>query len=64
MEKDSRELDSPLSQMLPLCAHFILQKPQGYDYFLGGKDHFAADRAASEAMLKIYSETGNTHEVM
>jgi hypothetical protein len=44
--------------MLPLCAHFILQKPQGYDYFLGGKDRFDADRTASEAMLKIYPYTG------
>jgi hypothetical protein len=28
-----------------------------YDYLLGGKDHFAADRAASEEMLRIYPET-------
>jgi DNA-binding CsgD family transcriptional regulator len=47
MEKDSRELArQSLSQMLPLCTHFILQKPQGYDYFPGGKDNYAADRAA------------------
>jgi S-adenosyl methyltransferase len=29
-----------------------------YDYLLGGKDHYAADRAASEEMLRIYPDTG------
>jgi hypothetical protein len=38
-----RELDDAIEAILPLCAHFILQKPQGYDYHLGGKDNFAAD---------------------
>ncbi|MGH3250191.1 MAG: SAM-dependent methyltransferase [Trebonia sp.] len=28
-----------------------------YDYLLGGKDNYAADRAAVEAVLKIYPET-------
>src|SRR5579871_3122345 len=27
-----------------------------YDYLLGGKDNYAADRAASEAVLAIYPE--------
>jgi len=27
-----------------------------YDYLLGGKDNYAADRAASEAVLTIYPE--------
>ena len=27
-----------------------------YDYLLGGKDNYAADRAASEAVLRIYPE--------
>lgn len=28
-----------------------------YNYLLGGKDHYAADRAASEELLKIYPDT-------
>ena len=28
-----------------------------YDYLLGGKDNYAADRAAAEAVLQIYPET-------
>jgi trans-aconitate methyltransferase len=28
-----------------------------YDYLLGGKDHFAADRAAAKEMLQIYPDT-------
>jgi hypothetical protein len=31
-----------------------------YDYLLGGKDNFAADRVAAEAMLKIYPDTGSS----
>jgi hypothetical protein len=31
-----------------------------YDYLLGGKDNYAADRAAAEEMLKIYPETAFT----
>jgi SAM-dependent methyltransferase len=31
-----------------------------YDYLLGGKDNYAADRAAAEAALKIYPEWGFT----
>jgi hypothetical protein len=31
-----------------------------YDYYLGGKDNFAADRVAAEAMLKIYPDTGSS----
>jgi hypothetical protein len=31
-----------------------------YDYLLGGKDNYAADRAAAEAVLKIYPETAFT----
>jgi hypothetical protein len=29
---------------------------QNYDYLLGGKDHYAADRAAAEAWMKVYLE--------
>jgi hypothetical protein len=29
-----------------------------YDHLLGGKDNYAADRAAAEEMLKIYPDTG------
>ena len=31
-----------------------------YDYLLGGKDNYAADRAAAEAALKIYPEVAFT----
>jgi S-adenosyl methyltransferase len=31
-----------------------------YDYLLGGKDNYAADRTAAEEMLKIYPETAFT----
>ena len=31
-----------------------------YDYLLGGKDHFAADRAAVEAWLKVWPEMAFT----
>ena len=31
-----------------------------YDYLLGGKDNYAADRAAAEAALKVYPEWGFT----
>src|ERR1700728_4912501 len=31
-----------------------------YDYLLGGKDNYAADRVAAEEMLKIYPETAFT----
>ncbi len=30
-----------------------------YDYLLGGKDHFEADRAAGEAMLRAYPDIAN-----
>ena len=30
------------------------------DYYPGGKDNFAADRVAAEAMLKIYPDTGSS----
>jgi O-methyltransferase involved in polyketide biosynthesis len=30
-----------------------------YDYVLGGKDHYPADRAAAEAMLGMFPEIGN-----
>ena len=35
----------------------VAHQARMYDYLLGGKDHFAADRAASEEMLRIYPET-------
>ncbi len=28
-----------------------------YDYWLGGKDHFAADRAVGDRVLEIHPET-------
>jgi S-adenosyl methyltransferase len=34
----------------------VAHQARAYDYLLGGKDNYAADRAAAEAMLKIYPE--------
>ena len=36
----------------------VAHQARMYDYLLGGKDNYVADRAASEEMLKIYPETG------
>src|ERR1700753_2452000 len=36
----------------------VAHQARMYDYLLGGKDNYAADRAASEEMLKVYPETG------
>jgi hypothetical protein len=38
----------------------VAHQARMYDYLLGGKDNFAADRAAAEAMLKIYPDTGSS----
>jgi hypothetical protein len=34
----------------------VAHQARMYDYMLGGKDNYAADRAASEAVLKVYPE--------
>jgi hypothetical protein len=34
----------------------VAHQARMYDYLLGGKDNYAADRAASEAVLRIYPE--------
>jgi S-adenosyl methyltransferase len=34
----------------------VANQARMYDYLLGGKDNYAADRAATEALLKIYPE--------
>jgi hypothetical protein len=36
----------------------VAHQARMYDYLLGGKDHYAPDRAAAEEMLKIYPDTG------
>jgi hypothetical protein len=36
----------------------VAHQARMYDYLLGGRDNFAADRVAAEAMLKIYPDTG------
>jgi hypothetical protein len=36
----------------------VAHQARMYDYLLGGKDNYAADRAASEEMLRIYPDTG------
>jgi hypothetical protein len=38
----------------------VAHQARMYDYLLGGKDNFAADRVAAEAMLKIYPDTGSS----
>jgi S-adenosyl methyltransferase len=34
----------------------VANQARMYDYLLGGKDNYAADRAATEGLLKIYPE--------
>jgi S-adenosyl methyltransferase len=38
----------------------VAHQARVYDYLLGGKDNFAADRAASDAVLKVYPELALT----
>jgi hypothetical protein len=38
----------------------VAHQARMYDYLLGGKDNFAADRAASEEMLRIYPDTASS----
>jgi len=38
----------------------VAHQARVYDYLLGGKDNYAADRAAAEAMLKVNPETAFT----
>jgi len=38
----------------------VAHQARMYDYLLGGKDNYAADRVAAEAMLKIYPDTGSS----
>jgi S-adenosyl methyltransferase len=38
----------------------VAHQARMYDYLLGGKDNYAADRAATEAALRIYPEWGFT----
>jgi S-adenosyl methyltransferase len=38
----------------------VAHQARMYDYMLGGKDHYAADRTASEAVLRIYPEMAFT----
>jgi hypothetical protein len=38
----------------------VAHQARMYDYLIGGKDHFAVDRAASEEMLRIYPDTRST----
>src|ERR1700749_1368362 len=34
----------------------VAHQARVYNYVLGGKDHYAADRAAAEAWMKVYPE--------
>src|SRR5262245_53938490 len=45
---------------LPAIDVSVANQARIYDYLLGGKDNFAADRAAAEAALKVYPEWGFT----
>jgi S-adenosyl methyltransferase len=36
----------------------VAHQARAYDYLLGGKDNYAADRAAAEATLKVWPEFG------
>jgi hypothetical protein len=38
----------------------VAHQARMYDYMLGGKDNYAADRAAVEATLKVYPDAAFT----
>jgi hypothetical protein len=38
--------------MLPLFTHYSSGIPRMYDYYLGGKDNFAADRETAQRVLR------------
>jgi hypothetical protein len=40
--------------MLPLCTHYSGSTQRMYDYYLGGKDNFAADREMGERTIAAY----------
>jgi NAD(P)-dependent dehydrogenase (short-subunit alcohol dehydrogenase family) len=42
--------------MLPLCTHYSHSIRRKCDYWLGGKDNYAADRAAAEAWREIWPD--------
>jgi S-adenosyl methyltransferase len=50
----------PIPGVVPLCTHYSRSIPRMYDYYLGGKDNYEADRAAVDAVLKIAPELGFT----
>ena len=53
MRADPTAGDSPPPQIDTTVAHIA----RVYDYWLGGKDHFAVDRAVGDQVLEIHPET-------
>ncbi|MGH3247305.1 MAG: SAM-dependent methyltransferase [Trebonia sp.] len=45
---------------LPRFDTSVAHQARIYDYLLGGKDNYAADRAAAEEMLKVYPDTASS----
>jgi hypothetical protein len=54
-EAGARGEEAGKSEALPFDTS-VAHQARVYDYLLGGKDNYAADRAAAEAALKIYPE--------
>ena len=53
MRADPAADDAPPPKIDTTVAHIA----RVYDYWLGGKDHFAVDRAVGEKVLEIHPET-------
>jgi hypothetical protein len=58
--EDSSPGDGAVGQTGPLFDTNVANQARIYDYLLGGKDNYAADRAAVDAVLKVAPEMGFT----
>jgi hypothetical protein len=52
-ENEPEERDGGASRELPAFDTTVASQARVWNYWLGGKDHFAADRAASEKVLAV-----------
>ena len=51
---NSQDFPDTVSDDNPAFDTTVAHQARYYNYMLGGKDHFAADRAFAEAMIKVY----------